>query len=71
MKMVDVNLKIKGMSCGGCVRRVELGLKKIPGVTVKEVKVGSARISMDEGTASVESVSKAIAEMGFEAAGAA
>lgn len=60
-----VSLNVEGMSCGGCVRRLDQGLRKIPGVTVEEVKVGSARLRLDPDKTTVVKVNTAISELGF------
>jgi copper chaperone CopZ len=60
-----VNLNVEGMSCGGCVRRLDQGLRKIPGVTVEEVKVGSARLRLDPDKTTMVKVNTAISELGF------
>jgi copper chaperone len=39
-----IELQIEGMHCDGCVRRLTAILRKIPGVVLEEVKVGSARL---------------------------
>lgn len=41
---VKAHLEIEGMHCEGCVTRVSAALKRIPGVAVKSVEVGSAEI---------------------------
>ena len=43
--MAEIILKIDGMHCGSCVRRVGQALAAVPGVTVGEVQVGAARLS--------------------------
>jgi copper chaperone len=63
--MQNVTLKITGMSCGHCVKAVEGALKDLPGVTIHEVKIGSATLSLGPG-ATVEAVRKAIEEEGYE-----
>jgi copper chaperone len=63
----DVKLKIDGMSCGGCVRNVTGALQTVPGVTVKEVAVGSASVGIDPARASAEDVKQAVEKRGFKA----
>ncbi len=43
--MAEFTLKIDGMHCGSCVRRVSQALAATPGVVVNEVTVGAARLS--------------------------
>ncbi len=44
--MKSVNLKIQGMHCGGCVTRVTNLLKRVEGVEVQDVQIGSARLTV-------------------------
>lgn len=60
-----VNLKIDGMHCDACVRRVKMALSRVPGVEVQDVSVGSARVATN--TATAEDVVKAVEEIGYEA----
>ena len=43
-----MTLKIDGMHCGACVRRVTLTLEKTPGVKVGTVAIGSATIEASD-----------------------
>ncbi len=58
-----LKVKISGMSCQHCVRRVDNALKEVPGVTSAKVSVGEADI---DGTASVEAVKEAIEDAGYD-----
>ena len=62
-----VNLKINGMHCDACVRRVRTALSRIPGVEVQDVAVGSARVTTDPATVNPEDVVKAVEDIGYEA----
>ena len=53
--MSEVNLRIEGMHCGACIRRVTQSLQAVPGVEVEEVRLGAARVKLDRG-ASIEAV---------------
>ena len=61
-----LQLKIDGMTCGGCVRRVTAALTGLEGVTVEGVEVGKARVTLDEGLA-VDDVVTVINRLGFTA----
>jgi copper chaperone CopZ len=50
--MAEITLKIDGMHCGSCVRRVSQALASVPGVKVGEVRVGAARLTAIEDPAS-------------------
>ena len=64
---MDLNLSIEGMHCGACVNRVAKALQTIPGVAVKGVEVGAARISYDPGSAAPEAILAALRKSGYAA----
>lgn len=41
--MQTVELKVQGMTCGGCVKHVTKALQSVPGVTQVEVDLASGR----------------------------
>ncbi len=61
-----IELKIEGMHCDGCVRRVTALLRKVPGAQVEEVKVGSARLQLSSPEASRADLVTAIESGGFK-----
>jgi len=62
--MAEITLKIDGMHCGSCVRRVSQALAAVRGVTVGEVRVGAARLTAVEEPASAEdAIGMAIASL--------
>lgn len=63
--MSTLNLKIDGMHCGACVRRVDQALNTVPGIKVEEVRVGAARVSGDAITS--EAVLNAVNKAGYAA----
>ena len=63
--MATLEFTIDGMHCGGCVKRVEEALKKVPGAVAEKVEVGHARVTV-EGT-SPEVVVAALEKIGFDA----
>ena len=65
--MAEFTLKIEGMHCGSCVRRVSQALAATPGVVVNEVSVGAARLSSTEEPAAVDLAIAAIAKAGYTA----
>ncbi len=65
--MADFKLKIDGMHCGGCVRRVGQALSATEGVKVEEVTVGTARLSSTAEPAPVELAIAALAKAGYTA----
>ena len=67
--MKEETIAIEGMSCGHCVTAVRKELEKIPGVIVREVSVGSARIAFRSGEVAPESVDRAVAAAGYRVTG--
>lgn len=65
--MTEFTLKIDGMHCGSCVRRVSQALAATPGIVVNEVRVGVARVSSDEEPAPLSLAIAAIAKAGYTA----
>ncbi len=45
--MHQITIPIRGMSCGGCARSVAEALRRLPGVTVETVTIGSATLAYD------------------------
>jgi copper chaperone CopZ len=66
-KMAEFTLKIDGMHCGSCVRRVSQALAATPGVVVNEVRVGAARLTAADEPAQVELAIAALAKAGYTA----
>jgi copper chaperone len=65
--MVEFTLRIDGMHCGSCVRRVSQALAATPGLTVNEVRIGAARLTAAEEPAPVDLAIAALAKAGFAA----
>jgi copper chaperone CopZ len=65
--MAEFTLRIDGMHCGSCVRRVNQALAATSGVVVNEVRVGAARLSAAEEPAPVDLAIAALAKAGFAA----
>jgi copper chaperone len=57
--MSEVTLRIDGMHCGACIRRVSQALERIPGAEVLEVRIGAARLKTNDAAAAVAAVAKA------------
>jgi copper chaperone len=62
-----VKLKIEGMHCEGCVRRVTQALNALAGVRVESVEVGSAAVILDPARVSPQQVAAAVNSIGFAA----
>jgi copper chaperone CopZ len=65
--MAEYTLKIDGMHCGACVRRVTQALSALDGVSVNEVTVGAARFTSALEPAPVEAAVSALGKIGFSA----
>jgi copper chaperone len=65
--MSEFTLRIDGMHCGACVRRVSQALAATPGIAVEEVRVGAARIKSDQQPAPVDAAIASIARAGYSA----
>ena len=65
--MSEFTLRIDGMHCGSCVRRVSQALSSTAGLKVKEVRIGAARLESNEQSAAVDLAVAALARAGFTA----
>ena len=63
--MKNEELKITGMTCQHCVMSLRKELAKLPGVEVKDVRVGSALIAYDESQVPGSRIRSAVEEAGF------
>ncbi len=61
-------IKIKGMTCMGCVKSVKSVLEKIPGVNSADVSLEQKQVTIqyDAATARSSQLTDAIAGAGFE-----
>lgn len=64
--MASTTVKVDGMSCDHCVRRVTDEMLKVPGVSNVAVDLASGTVTFDaEGEVSREALSSAVDEAGF------
>jgi copper chaperone len=63
--MDRIKLAIDGMTCGHCVSAVDKALKKIDGVTVENVAVGSATLAFDPTAVSEARITEAVEDEGY------
>lgn len=63
-------LKVKGMTCGGCVRSVRNVLESIQGVTSAEVSLEKAQatVTYDPAKADVNRMREAVIDAGYQVA---
>jgi copper chaperone len=64
--MAEITLRIDGMHCGACVKRVTQALASQQGLAVKEVRIGAARIESDQQATASQAV-EALAKAGYKA----
>jgi copper chaperone len=64
--MAEFTLRIDGMHCGACVRRVSQALAT-EGLNVKEVRVGAARVETDQNPPPLDRALTAIQKVGYSA----
>jgi copper chaperone CopZ len=66
-QMPEFKLRIDGMHCGACIRRVSQALASVEGVQVEAVQVGEARFTSSLNTAPVDLAIAALAKAGYPA----
>jgi copper chaperone len=66
--MKNEELKINGMNCDHCVMSVRKELERLPGVEVKDVRIGSALVAYDESRVTGALLKSAVEEAGFSIA---
>jgi len=64
--MGEFRLRIDGMHCGSCVRRVTQTLNSTEGVQVQEVRIGAARLESED-RPQVDAAIAALAKAGYSA----
>jgi len=65
--MNSLVLHINGMSCGHCLNAVSSALSRLPGVTIKSVRIGRAEVDYDPAKASPEVIAAAVSDAGYAA----
>lgn len=65
--MPEVRFAVDGMSCEGCVRGVTAVLKRLDGVDVRQVSLGSAQVSFDATKTSAAVIAEALSDAGYPA----
>jgi copper chaperone len=64
----DITLNVAGMTCGSCVRHINVAVRELPGIIDVEVKLnaGTVRVDFDPLRAKPESIVAAIEGVGYE-----
>lgn len=67
--MANLRLKITGMTCGHCQKRVETALTGVPGVfgAIVDLQDATAEIDFDDDAATLEDLTAAVAKAGYGA----
>ena len=67
--MAKLMLKVTGMTCGHCQKRVESALAQVPGVfgAVVDLHAAVAEVDFDDDTATIEELAAAVAQAGYAA----
>lgn len=63
-------LHLSGMTCQHCVRAVRTALEGVPGVTVEDVDIGTARVTYDDETVQRDALRHAVEREGYPLADA-
>jgi copper chaperone len=66
MAVKTITVNIGGMSCDGCVRSVRKALSRLPGMTIVEVTIGSATLTLDDALSTEDDVAQALSRAGFQ-----
>jgi copper chaperone CopZ len=65
--MAEFVLRIDGMHCGSCVRRVTQALRTTDRIEVEEVRIGAARLKSHDDIPPVDAAIAALANAGYSA----
>jgi copper chaperone CopZ len=65
--MAEFTLRIDGMHCGSCIRRVTQALSATEGLKVEEVRLGAARLSAEAEPSAPQMAIAALAKAGYSA----
>ncbi|MEL7562985.1 cation transporter [Dehalogenimonas sp. 4OHTPN] len=62
-------LSVKGMSCGGCVRHVEIALRKVAGVlsVAVDLQAGKVTVEFDPAQTTRDALLKSVTAAGYPA----
>ncbi len=63
--MKTMQIAIAGMTCGHCAMAVKKELSKVPFLSVENVEIGKARVTVDESKVSSEAIQSAVKEAGY------
>ncbi|MBS4207263.1 copper chaperone CopZ [Bacillus sp. FJAT-50079] len=66
--MGNITLKVEGMSCGHCVKKIEGSVGELAGVNRVNVKLADAQVevSFNESQVSIETIKETIEDQGYD-----
>ena len=67
--LVHLDLAVEGVGCAGCIRKIEGGLKRIPGIVDARLNFTNRRLAVDwrDGALEASDVIDAIERIGYRA----
>lgn len=65
--MSEFTLRIDGMHCGSCVRRVSQALASVNELNVQEVRLGAARVEANDASTAAVAAINALEQAGYKA----
>jgi copper chaperone len=65
--LAEFTLRIEGMHCGACIRRVNQALAAVKGARVEQVRLGVARLTAAQDPPPVETAVAALQNAGYTA----
>jgi len=67
--MAKLTLKVVGMTCGHCQKRVEKALSEVPGVysAIVDLQDGIAELDYDDDSATIDDLTAAVTKAGYSA----
>jgi len=65
--MTPLTLSVEGMSCGHCLNAVSRALGALPGVEVRSVAIGQAKVAYDPASIDPARIAAAIRAVGYPA----
>ena len=66
--MIDLAIKVEGMSCMHCVGRVKKAIEALNGIHALDVQIGLVKVSFDKNKLRKEDIEKAITNAGYKVA---
>jgi copper chaperone len=65
MSHQQAKLKIDGMHCDACVRRLRIALEKLPSLHINDIAVGSTSVTYNPAETTSQQIGTAIEKIGF------